>query len=339
MSEMQKAGAEQNSKYPGSLQLLGLVSLAAAGGWIAYSASVIDHHLPLPLAIDSDRRLLSSGIAGPLNYYMDDSSNGRPLVLLHSVNAAASAYEMRPIFQHYREQRPVYALDLPGFGFSERSNRFYSPRLYSGAIRDFLASVPDRPADVVALSLSSEFAAQAAAERPDLYHSLALISPTGLSAADLQKVSGTADVNGSDRMLKLLTFPLWSQAFFDLLATRVGINYFLKKSFHGEVDKGLASYAYLSSHQPDARHAPLHFIGGKLFTPDILHKAYTRLQIPGVLIYDKDPYTGFDAIPDLLLAHPNWSAVRITPTRGLPQFEQMETLGRVLDNFWQAVDR
>ena len=341
MSEKRKTKmVEQKSKRPRSLALLGLASLTAAGGWIAYSASMIDHNLPLPLAINSDRRLFTSGVAGLLNYYVDDSSEGRPVVLLHSINAAASAYEMLPIFEHYRGQRPVYALDLPGFGFSERSDRYYSPRLYSGAIRDFLMSIPDSPADVVALSLSSEFAAQAAAERPDLFRSLALISPTGLSGDDPKKASQAArENNSSGGLLTLLSFPLWSQAFFDLLTTRLGIEYFLKKSFHGAVDDGLLTYAYLSSHQPGARYAPLHFISGNLFTPDILHKVYSSLQLPGVLIYDKDAYTSFDSLPDLLLAHPNWSAVRITPTRGLPQFEQMATLGRVLDNFWQTLDR
>ena len=39
----------------------------------------------------------------------------RPLLLLHSINASASAYEVKPLFEHYRQQRPVYAPDLPGF--------------------------------------------------------------------------------------------------------------------------------------------------------------------------------------------------------------------------------
>lgn len=329
------------------LKLLGLAAMAGAGGWIVYSNTMIDHNMPLPLAIDSDRRMFSSLSAGLLNYYVDESGQGRPLVLIHSINAAASAYEMRPIFEHYRGRRPVYALDLPGYGFSERSDRYYTPELFAGAIRDFLDDVLDQSADLIALSLGSEFAARVAVERPDLVNSLATISPTGLSTG-AQKASPQTSAEraasqqgtnraGNDDLLNLFRFPLWSQALFDLLATRKSINYYLNKSFHGAPAQGLVDYAYLSSHQPGARHAPLHFISGKLFTPHVLRAVYAKLQQPGLMIYDKDPYTSFEAIPDLLLAQPNWSAVRVTPTRGLPQFEEMATLARVLDNFWQGL--
>lgn len=57
-----------------------------------------------------------------------------PLLLVHSVNAAATAYEMKTLFEHYRGKRPVYALDLPGFGLSDRSDRKYTPRLMTDAI-------------------------------------------------------------------------------------------------------------------------------------------------------------------------------------------------------------
>jgi pimeloyl-ACP methyl ester carboxylesterase len=46
-----------------------------------------------------------------------------PMLLVHSVNASASAAEMAPLFDYYRQSRSVYALDLPGFGFSDRSDR------------------------------------------------------------------------------------------------------------------------------------------------------------------------------------------------------------------------
>src|SRR5258707_816325 len=108
------------------------------GGWIGYSKLGVNHNLPLPEVIPNQRQTFLSPKAGQLSYYADTSAAGRPLVLLHSVNAAGSAYEMRPLFEAYRGKRPVYALDLPGFGFSERSNRVYSWRLFTDAILDFL---------------------------------------------------------------------------------------------------------------------------------------------------------------------------------------------------------
>lgn len=322
---------------PGALGLLAFSGIAAAGGWVAYSATMIDHNLPLPLPIDSERHLFNSGRAGLLNYYTDENGQGRPLVLIHSVNAAASSYEMRPLFEHYRQRRPVYALDLPGFGFSERSDRYYSPGLYAGAIGDFLDEVVEEPADVIALSLGAEFAARAALDDPGQFNSLVLISPTGLSEVNQKGQSpGAAERDRSADLLKLFTFPLWSQALYDLLVTKPSLSYFLNRSFQGPVDEGMLSYAYLTGHQPGARFAPLHFISGGLFTPRVATEIYARLELPALVIYDQDAYTGFAGLPDLLLPHPNWGAVRVTPTRGLPHFEQLETTARVLDNFWQS---
>ena len=308
--------------------------LAAAGGWIVYSQTMIDHNLPLPLAVNSERHLFTSDEAGLLNYYVDAGAEGRSLVLIHSVNAAASAYEMRPLFTHYQGKRPVYALDLPGFGFSERSNRPYTPVLFAAAIRDFLYHVVGEAADVVALSLGGEFAARAARENPQLFHSLVLISPTGLAGKGHVREEKS---DGGGWLLQVTGVPWLGQALFDLLVTRPSINYFLNKSFQGPMDKGLAAYGYLSGHQPGARFAPLAFIGGRLFTPNARFDLYEQLSLPAIVVYDEDPYSSFDGLPDLLLAHPNWSAVRITPTRGLPHFEQPETTVRVLDNFWQRL--
>src|SRR5258707_11557150 len=94
--------------------------LGAVGGWIGYSALRVNHRLPLPEAIAGQRHTFISPRAGMMSYYADRSGGGRPLVLIHSINAAASAYEMQPLFLHYRSKRSVYALDLPGFGFSDR---------------------------------------------------------------------------------------------------------------------------------------------------------------------------------------------------------------------------
>lgn len=308
---------------------------ALAGTWLAYSQMKINHRLPLPRAIEADRETFIGKNTGMVSYYVDRSGSGRPLVLIHSINAAASAYEMRPIFEHYRGKRPVYAIDLPGFGFSDRTKREYSFQLYRDTIIEFLSRIGEA-SDVIALSLSSEFAARAGVQRPDLFNSLTVISPTGFGnkgASQNASASGT-----SDFFLGAFSFPLWTQAFYDLIATRASIHYFLQQSFEGNVDYGLEAYAYKTSHQPGARYAPLYFVSGKLFTPNVRKVVYGEVTFPVMVIYDKDNFTGFDALPEFVSQHPNWRAVRITPTRGLPHFEKPGDVIYRLDQFWKETE-
>lgn len=316
----------------------GVVSVLASivGGWLAYSRLFVNHDMRLPLAFNAERRIFTSPRIGVVSYYADTHAPGRPLVLVHAINAAGSAYEMHPLFEFYRVQRPVYAIDLPGFGFSERSNREYTPQLYTQAIVEFMATQVKEPADVVALSLGSEFSARAALERPDLFHTLTMISPSGLSAERKKKasqqVSGTG---GSDVAFNMLSFPLWSQAFYDLLGTRPSIRYFLKQSFAGAVPQDLIDYDYLTSHQPGASYAPVYFVSGKLFTPNILEMVYEQLTIPVQVLYDEDFFVSFDQLPHLINVCDNWKAVHITPTRGLPHWEKLTETTRALEDFWR----
>src|SRR4051794_36329079 len=112
-----------------ALKSAGMVAGAGVTGvtaWLLYSRFVLDHGRPLSKALDARRVEDDFGNLGMLSHYEDDSGEGAPVVLLHSVNAAASAYEMRPLFEALRGRRPVYALELPGFGFSARVDRPYS---------------------------------------------------------------------------------------------------------------------------------------------------------------------------------------------------------------------
>ena len=312
--------------------------LVIAGGWIAYSTFVIDHHLLLLPALEADREALASDTAGALNVYVDRSVHGRPLLLIHSVNAAASAYEMRPIFEHYRRQRPVYALDLPGYGFSERNDLAQTPGAYAQAVLEVITNLIGEPADVIALSLGCEFAARAALQRPDLFHSLTFISPTGFNASGTGRATQQAvEQARTDSAYRALANPLWGQALFDLIATRRSIEFFLKQSFVGQVPQTLIDYAYATAHQPGAHYTPLRFISGLLFTRSARQELYERLTLPVLVVYDRDAFSRFDALPEVAAAHANWQTARIEPTLGLPQFEAMPRLADALDGFWRGL--
>jgi pimeloyl-ACP methyl ester carboxylesterase len=282
----------------GALALTG-VGLAA----IAWSRTRVFHYIPMTAAVNGDLLQLRSRRSGTLAYYSAGpiKKGVPPLLLIHSVNAAASSYEMKPLFDYYSRSRRVLALDLPGFGFSERGDRPFTPALYRDAILDVIEqALGDEVVDAVGLSLGSEFLAQAAMARPDKFRSLAFISPTGMSARDEMK-------QGSDVVLGLLRTPLWARPLFDLLTSRPSLKYFLKISQKTPVSKPTVNYAYAASHQPDAEVAPFHFIAAKLFTPAIF-KTYRALTQPALLIYGKDPFAGYDRVSQLA-GQSNWHVV------------------------------
>ena len=311
------------------------LATAAAVGWLGYSGFRRRETTPLPAPFPSELEYVSSLEAGSIAIHKSNASpdgTATPVLLVHSINAAASSYEMSPLFQRIERDRTVVAMDLPGFGHSERPDIDYSPDLMAGAISSVLSTF-DRPVHVVALSLGSELAARAAITRPDRVSSLTFISPTGMG-----RRRRTEEVEDSF-LDNLVSLRLVGQAMFDALSTDRSIHYFLGKSFAGDVDAGLAVFASLSSRQPGARHAPLAFIQGKLFTPNAMSRLYEPLLVPILVLYDEDPYTDFADLPGFIAAGEGTRrAERIPGTKGLPQFESPDLTLDALQRFWKDVD-
>lgn len=293
----------------------------------------VARRVPLPEALAAPRLTFLSPSAGRLSYYADTRVSGRPLVLVHSINAAPSAFEMKPLFDRFRDWRPVFVPELPGFGFSDRSDRPYSPDLFANAIRDFLAQVVGEPADLVAFSLSSEFAARASLGSPGSIRSLVFLSPTGFSKRSLP----TGDL--SRRVHRALSLPGLSQGLFSLLTSRPSIRYFLGQAFVGATPAEMVEYAYATAHQPGARFAPLYFLSGQLFTPQAVAQLYARLQVPVLALYDRDPNITFDLLPDLVAHQGNWRAERIAPTQGIPHWERAMETATAMEAFWTRLDQ
>lgn len=314
----------------------GLVTAAAAG--IAYSRLAIDHEVTLPEALKAERREFTIAGVGQMSAYVDEGSAGRPLVLVHSVNVAASALEMKPLFEMYRQNRPVYALDLPGYGFSDRPARTYTPEFFSNALSHFLTEVVDEPADVIALSLSSEFSARAAHTAPEQFRSLTMLSPSGFTRRSRGRATEQAGQRGAGKSLySLLSNSLWAQALYDLIVSRMSLRFYLDKSFVGEVPDELVEYGYATSHQPGAMNVPLYFVSGQLFTQDALQELYVDLSVPTLILYDQDFYVNFDLLPELLDKNERVKTVRIAPTLGLPHWEQPGETQAALDAFWAGI--
>lgn len=286
----------------------------------------------LPPALPGERVPLN-GQAGPMTVYV--AGQGPPLLLVHSVNAAACAAEVRPLHLHYAATRTVFSPDLPGYGLSDRSDRAYTPRLMTDALHDTVTLMRQRcgdaPVDALALSLACEFLARAAVEQPAHFRSLALVSPTGFMGNKSWR-----GPPGSTRALpwlhKALTGPGWGGALFRGLTRPGVIRYFLQRTWGSKtIDEDLWRYDVLTTRQPGAEHAPLCFLSAAMFSADI-HDVYERLTQPVWVSHgmrgDFTDYRGLAIVKD----QPHWQ-VDVLPTGALPHFEIPERFFGLYDDF------
>jgi pimeloyl-ACP methyl ester carboxylesterase len=270
----------------------------------------------LPPALTGERFVFDG-----VNCYVKGS--GPPLVLVHSVNAVPSAAEMRPLFDHCSATRTVFALDLPGFGLSDRPDRRYDPRLMTDSLHALAQQVRSRcgdvPIDALAASLGCEFLARAAVEQPRQWGKLAFVSPTGLSGTRPRR-----GPPGSTRAMPwfyaLLTAKLWTEGLYRTLTRPAVIRYFLGRTWGSQtIDETLWRYDVLTARQPGARFAPLHFLSGGLFSADI-HQIYETLTQPVWMSHGvRGDFKDFGA-KRLVRDQGNWQTT-VYQTGALPYFE------------------
>lgn len=277
---------------------------------------------PLTPAVAGERRETGRR-AGRLSYYV--AGDGAPVLLVHSINAAASAYEVRPVHEALRARYRCYAVDLPGYGFSDRSRRRYDIRLFTDAIHDMLEVIGEAegasPVHVLAVSLSSEFAARALAEHPGRARSLALVTPTGFGRAYKAGVAGRKATREVSGLHGALTVPVWREGLYGLLVSRASIRYFLQRTFGAkEIDEGLWRYCHLTAHQPGASNAPYAFLSGRLFTGDV-RAIYAPLDLPVWVPHaTRGDFCDFTAA-DWARGLPNWHFQPMA-AGALPYFER-----------------
>ncbi|MEM7610422.1 MAG: alpha/beta fold hydrolase [Pseudomonadota bacterium] len=285
----------------------------------------------LPLALNAER-ISFAGKAGQQSYYV--AGEGPPLLLLHSINAAGSAFEIKPVFEHYRRSHRVYAPDLPGFGFSDRSNRDYSVRLYTDAIHDMQDQIAaGQPIAALALSLTSEFLARAATQTPAQFSRIAFVTPTGFRAGSESLRAPPGETREMRWLYKVLTLPLWRQGLYRQLVKPSVIRYFLKRTWGSkQYDAALAAYDDLTTHQPGAENAPYAFLSGRLFSKDI-RDVYEQLRLPVWLPHGtRGDFKDFSGA-DWARAKRNWH-VQAFDSGALPHFEVPQQFFTSADAFF-----
>lgn len=294
----------------------------------------------LPPAPLSGESFTLDGSHGPIAVYasIPAESTDPPLVLVHSVNAAASAYEVKTLYDHYGSRRPTYALDLPGYGRSDRRERRYTPRLMTDAIGTLVAEVQRRhdgaALDALALSLACEFLARLASEDPRPFRSLALVSPTAMDGQ--RRLGAPGSTRGNPLVRSILTWSVWDDALFRNLTRPSVIRFFLEKTWGSkDIDEGMWAYDVKTTRAPGAKHAPLCFLSGELFSADAT-RLYESLEVPVWVAHGvRGDFTDYSGADRLVQEHGYQRA--IFDTGALPHFEVLDEVVASYDAFLAKV--
>jgi pimeloyl-ACP methyl ester carboxylesterase len=190
--------------------------------------------------------------------------NGPPLVFAHGIGAGVSSFMWRKNFDALARDFRVYALDLLGFGFSDKpANAPYSADLYVELISDFIREIVGPPALVVASSLGAAYSVRVADEHPELVSALVCIAPTGADYLRARPGMTGAAFYG------LLQSPVLGTSFHNVMTSERSISDYARTQLFydpARVTKRLIAQYYANSHQPGAQNAINAFLSGYLNT-------------------------------------------------------------------------
>ncbi|MFN6495469.1 MAG: alpha/beta fold hydrolase [Nostoc sp. DedQUE01] len=234
------------------------------------------------------------------------------LVFLHGFGGGSSAYEWSKVYPAFAAEYRVIAPDLIGWGRSEHPSRSYTIDDYLTTIREFFQQTCTGPVTTIASSLTAAFTIRVAIAHPDLFKSLILTTPAGLS--------DFGEDYSRSFFAQLISVPILDRVLYSTgVATSGGIRSFLEQRQFAQPNRIYQEIvdAYLeSAQQPNAEYAALSFVRGDLCFDLSLY--IQELTTPTAIIWgQKSQFTG----PGIgrRLAEINPQAIRF--------FQQLEDVG------------
>ncbi len=151
------------------------------------------------------------------------SGTGSPLLLVHGVSAGGSLYEWERVIHELSKTNTVYAIDLLGFGYSEKPKTTYSAYLYITLINDFIRDVIGEKVSIIASSNSGAYAVMAYNFKPENFEKMLLISPTGVGASNEYPTSRDVFVKW------LIQSPIIGTSIYNFMTSKLYCKWFLQK--------------------------------------------------------------------------------------------------------------
>ena len=248
---------------------------------------------------------------------------GTPLLLLHDLTAGSSSYEFSKIIDELAEDHEVFAIDLLGYGLSDKPNITYTSYLYVQSIVDFIKNVIGRKTSILATGDSASVAVMSAHNDGEMIDRLVLINPQSLYQMNRIPSKRT-------KLLKLLIdTPVLGTFVYNMLTTKEAFRRsFAEKYFYnpGMVSENILDAYREASHQPDctAKYSFASYMGRYMNT-NILH-ALKQIDHSIYIIYGTEKKDNQPAIDSYISYNPSIEAFPISYTRQYPHLEKSKAV-------------
>lgn len=169
--------------------------------------------------------------------YYTKEGNGKPLLLVHRLNYAASGYEWEALKDELAKDHTVYTLDLLGCGRSEKPKITYTNYLYVQLINDFVKAVIKGKTDIITSGNAAAIAAMACFVEPSFYNRLVFLQP--------EKISSTGKTpKANHKALKyIVETPIIGTCIYNIASSKPILMKQCSKLYFGSSDFGIREMA------------------------------------------------------------------------------------------------
>ena len=265
---------------------------------------------------------------GKIRYIKKGS--GTPLLLIHDLTPGSSNYEFHKLIEALSKNYEVYALDLIGYGLSEKPNMTYTNYLYVQLLIDFIKNVIGKRTNILATGDAAPIAVMACHNDPEVIGKMIYINPQSLYQLNQIPSKQT-------KALKLLIdCPIIGTFVYNLLTNRSTLERnFTEEYFHNPInieEKDILTYLE-SAHTPNytSKYAFSSYIG-RYVNANIIH-ALKEINNSIYIIAGEEKKDNHTIIENYEYYNNAIESIFISKTKHLPHLERPEAVLKQIETF------
>ncbi len=194
---------------------------------------------------------------------------GSPVLLIHDLTPGSSSYEFNKIIDSLSKQHEVYAIDLLGYGLSDKPDITFTNYLYVQLITDFIKNIIGRKTNIIATGDAFPIAVMVCHNDNDIIKNLIAINPTSLYQLNQIPSKQT-------KVLKLLLeAPIIGTFIYNMHTSKTAFTKIFREEYFNNPynvdEKDIDSYVE-AAHTPDyhSKHAYASYVG-RYLNANIVH--------------------------------------------------------------------